>query len=75
LPLRGTKWTDSQEKIEISAGSLRFFTRILLLWLPGQGQYYWQNQNHRMNYAAETNRFIPRHNLPKNGVSICAVGA
>ncbi|MDD3694383.1 MAG: hypothetical protein PHG44_00265, partial [Lentisphaeria bacterium] len=24
LPLWGTKWTDSQEKIEISAGNLRF---------------------------------------------------
>ena len=24
LPLRGTKWTDSQEKIEVSAKKLRF---------------------------------------------------
>ncbi|MFA6724943.1 MAG: hypothetical protein WCS95_09750, partial [Lentisphaeria bacterium] len=25
LPFQGTKWTDSQEKIEISAGNLRFY--------------------------------------------------
>jgi hypothetical protein len=32
-----------------------FFRKILLLWVTYQS---WQNQNHLMNLAAETSRFV-----------------
>jgi hypothetical protein len=51
LPLRGAKWTDSQEKIKISAENLRFSCYLIEFFCFVQ-LLFPTNQNGQAAYAA-----------------------
>jgi hypothetical protein len=51
LPFQGTKWTDSQEKIEISAVNLRFYA-ISSSFFALSDSLFPTNQNGQAAYAA-----------------------
>ena len=56
-PFGAPNGLNPREKLEILPKTA-FFKRILFLKVPNQGQPYRKNQNHLMNCAAETSRFI-----------------